>query len=248
MDTRTTVKVGEHITYELYPHGRNITAIVEWNEDEQAYVAQATGEWKERFDNQQVSDYVRLEDIGREVLGRPAIVMAEAIARGKREILDDMGSGIIPHTVRRFAALHDYVDANEYGFALEAVEMMDEVQTALDTWLLDDLLTAAVQGRPNDLVPWLNKIHRGDCIELMGRMSVGSIDLIVTSPPYNIKNSTGNGLRNGSGGKWPTAELIEGYDEYDDTVPYDEYVEWQRACLTAMMRQQCQGRRSTPQW
>jgi len=101
---------------------------------------------------------------------------------------------------------------------------------------MDDLLTAATQGRPADLVPWLNKIHHGDCIELMGRMSVGSVDLIVTSPPYNIKNSTGNGLRNGSGGKWPQAKLIEGYDEYDDTVPYDEYVEWQRACLTSMMR------------
>ena len=101
---------------------------------------------------------------------------------------------------------------------------------------MDDLLTAAVQGRPIDLVPWLNKIHHGDCIELLSRMPVGCIDLIVTSPPYNIKNSTGNGLRNGSGGKWPTAALIKGYDEYDDTIPYPEYVEWQRACLTAMMR------------
>ena len=67
-------------------------------------------------------------------------------------------------------------------------------------------------------------------------MPVSSVDLIVTSPPYNIKNSTGNGLRNGSGGKWPTAKLLEGYDEYDDTMPYPEYVEWQRECLTAMMR------------
>ncbi len=87
-----------------------------------------------------------------------------------------------------------------------------------------------------DLVPWLNKVHPGDCIELMGRMPVGCIDLIVTSPPYNIKNSTGNGLKDGRGGKWPTAALIEGYDEYDDTIPYNEYVEWQRDCLTAMMR------------
>ena len=67
-------------------------------------------------------------------------------------------------------------------------------------------------------------------------MPVGSIDVIVTSPPYNIKNSTGNGLKNGSGGKWPQAALIEGYAAHDDAMPHVEYVEWQRRCLTAMMR------------
>ena len=86
-----------------------------------------------------------------------------------------------------------------------------------------------------DLKPWLNKIHHGNCVELMRDMPKGSVDLIVTSPPYNIKNSTGNGLRNGSGGKWSNAKLIEGYDEHDDTMPHDEYVAWQRNCLAAMM-------------
>ena len=70
----------------------------------------------------------------------------------------------------------------------------------------------------------------------MGRMPVGSVDLIVTSPPYNIKNSTGNGLRNGSGGKWPRAALIKGYASHGDAMPHEEYVEWQRKCLRSMMR------------
>ena len=96
-------------------------------------------------------------------------------------------------------------------------------------------LVADVQGRTADIAPWLNKIHHGDCIALMEKMPVDSVDIIVTSPPYNIKNSTGNGLRNGSGGKWPTAKLIQGYDEHDDAMPHDEYVKWQRKCLTAMM-------------
>ena len=83
---------------------------------------------------------------------------------------------------------------------------------------------------------WLGKVHHGDCIELMNQMPEACIDLIVTSPPYNIKNSTGNGLKNGSGGKWPQAELIKGYADYDDSMPHEAYVSWQRRCLSAMMR------------
>ena len=86
------------------------------------------------------------------------------------------------------------------------------------------------------LEPWVGQIHTGDCIEVMGQMPARSIDLIVTSPPYNIKNSTGNGLKNGSGGKWPQAELIKGYAAHDDAMPHQEYVTWQRNCLDAMMR------------
>ena len=83
---------------------------------------------------------------------------------------------------------------------------------------------------------WWGKVHQGDCIDLMNQMPEASVDLIVTSPPYNIKNSTGNGLKNGSGGKWPQAELIRGYADTDDSLPHDEYVAWQRSCLTAMLR------------
>ncbi len=86
------------------------------------------------------------------------------------------------------------------------------------------------------LSSWLGKVHHGDCIELMNQMPEACIDLIVTSPPYNIKNSTGNGLKNGSGGKWPQAELIKGYADYDDSMPHEAYVSWQRRCLSAMMR------------
>ena len=60
------------------------------------------------------------------------------------------------------------------------------------------LLTEAVTRTPKSMMEsWLGKVHTGDCVELMDKMPVGSIDLIVTSPPYNIKNSTGNGLKNG---------------------------------------------------
>jgi site-specific DNA-methyltransferase (adenine-specific) len=83
---------------------------------------------------------------------------------------------------------------------------------------------------------FLNRVHQGDCIEVMNRMPAASVDLIVTSPPYNLRNSTGGGMRNGSGGLWKNAALLDGYTTSSDDMPYPKYVAWQRKCLTAMMR------------
>jgi modification methylase len=102
---------------------------------------------------------------------------------------------------------------------------------------MDNFLTVAVNYLPaNQMKSWLNKVHCGDCEELMNKMPAKSVGVIVTSPPYNLRNSTGNGMKNGSGGKWENAQLINGYDNHDDEMPHEEYVAWQRRCLTAMMR------------
>ena len=86
---------------------------------------------------------------------------------------------------------------------------------------------------PND---FLNKIIRGDCIKIMKQIPDESIDLVITSPPYNLKNSTGNGMKDGRGGKWSNALLMNGYRDHEDCMPHDEYVEWQKACLKEMFR------------
>ena len=83
---------------------------------------------------------------------------------------------------------------------------------------------------------YINKIICGDCLEIMRGLEDESIDLFVTSPPYNLKNSTGNGMKDGRGGKWANAALQNGYENYDDNMPYENYCEWQRACLSEMMR------------
>lgn len=83
---------------------------------------------------------------------------------------------------------------------------------------------------------FLNKVICGDVLEVMQKMPDGSVDLVITSPPYNIKNSTGNGLKDGRGGKWANAGLQKGYSHYDDCMPHEEYVKWQRDCLAEMMR------------
>src|SRR4051794_40864563 len=67
--------------------------------------------------------------------------------------------------------------------------------------------TAKSAARPLDesarsrVEQWLNKVTCGDCVELMNEMPVASVGMIVTSPPYNLRNSTGNGMKDGRGGK-----------------------------------------------
>ena len=82
----------------------------------------------------------------------------------------------------------------------------------------------------------VNRIICGDCLEVMRSFEGESVDLFVTSPPYNLKNSSGNGMKDGRGGKWANAGLLEGYANHDDCMPYDEYCRWQRECLDEMMR------------
>ena len=76
----------------------------------------------------------------------------------------------------------------------------------------------------------------GDSLEVMRQMPSASIDLVVTSPPYNLKNSTGNGMKDGRGGKWANAQLVNGYSHHDDCMPHDKYAAWQHNCLAEMFR------------
>lgn len=86
------------------------------------------------------------------------------------------------------------------------------------------------------LEQYLNKIVNADCMEVLRKLPDNSIDLVVTSPPYNLKNSTGNGMKDGRGGKWANAALIDGYENYDDCMPNDEYAKWQHEVLLELVR------------
>ena len=83
---------------------------------------------------------------------------------------------------------------------------------------------------------FIDKFICGDSVDVMKQIPDGAVDLVVTSPPYNLKNSTGNGMKDGRGGKWSNAALIDGYSHYDDNMPHEKYVEWQRECLSEMLR------------
>ena len=86
------------------------------------------------------------------------------------------------------------------------------------------------------LKEYLNKIINADCLEVLHNMPDKCIDLVVTSPPYNLKNSTGNGMKDGRGGKWANAALINGYENYDDCMPVEEYAKWQHEVLLELVR------------
>jgi site-specific DNA-methyltransferase (adenine-specific) len=83
---------------------------------------------------------------------------------------------------------------------------------------------------------FINQVTEGDALAVMQQLPDESVDLIVTSPPYNLKNSTGNGMKDGRGGKWANAALVNGYSHYDDNMPHEAYADWQHQCLKEMYR------------
>jgi site-specific DNA-methyltransferase (adenine-specific) len=89
------------------------------------------------------------------------------------------------------------------------------------------------QGPLADLV---GRVTQGDCLQVMRRIPDKIIKGIITSPQYNLRNSTGGGMHNGRGGKWPNAALLQGYDDHDDKTDHQEYVTLQREYLSEMIR------------
>src|SRR3989344_3511300 len=93
--------------------------------------------------------------------------------------------------------------------------------------------------KQSELVPhsgFVNQIICGDVLDVLRQIPDSAVDLVITSPPYNLKNSTGNGMKDGRGGKWANASLQNGYSNYTDCMPHEEYVKWQKACLKEMLR------------
>lgn len=88
----------------------------------------------------------------------------------------------------------------------------------------------------SDPASYENKIICADVLVGLRALPAKAVDIVVTSPPYNLKNSTGNGMKDGRGGKWSKAALQAGYDGHDDAMPHEKYVVWQRAVLEELMR------------
>ena len=68
-------------------------------------------------------------------------------------------------------------------------------------------------------------LRQGDCLELMKELPSESIDLIITSPPYNLGKThhTGN-------------NRFKGYKTYEDNMPEEEYQKWQIEVLQECFR------------
>lgn len=82
-----------------------------------------------------------------------------------------------------------------------------------------------------------NKIICGDCIEVMKEIPDQSIDLVVTSPPYNLNIRKTFGNTANWKGKWNSSKLQSaGYDQHDDYMPEDKYIAWQKSVLAECFR------------
>lgn len=86
----------------------------------------------------------------------------------------------------------------------------------------------------------LDTIYNMDCLEGMKQMSDGSVDMVVTSPPYNF----GLRIHTGKYTKWTKGETF-GYsglpaNRYDnrvnDALSMDDYFDWQCRCIDEMLR------------
>lgn len=75
-------------------------------------------------------------------------------------------------------------------------------------------------------------IYNADCREVLPHLE--SVDLVLTSPPYNLGEGMEDkgGLRVGhKGSKWGKDDLRNGYGKHADAMPYSDYVAWQKEVL-----------------
>lgn len=80
----------------------------------------------------------------------------------------------------------------------------------------------------------LNKIYNEDCLKTLSRIEDNSIDLIITSPPYN-KNA--HATANGKSEFWRAMRGRQiPYDLYSDDMPQEQYEEWQKQVISECLR------------
>lgn len=79
---------------------------------------------------------------------------------------------------------------------------------------------------PNDFI---NKVICGDCLEFMKDIPDKSVDLIITSPPYNMGGK--------SLGYQPRSKISDKhYDKYNDDIPEEDYTIWSISVIKECLR------------
>lgn len=79
----------------------------------------------------------------------------------------------------------------------------------------------------------LNKIYQEDCLSTLKKMKDDSVDLVITSPPYNMNLR----IRNG---KYCSRQIVKEistkYTEFSDNLPIDEYNKLHTEVLRELLR------------
>jgi site-specific DNA-methyltransferase (adenine-specific)/modification methylase len=76
-------------------------------------------------------------------------------------------------------------------------------------------------------------LMQGDCLEMMKTIESNSVDMVLTSPPYNMN------LRI-RGDKYCSRQIVKEistkYHNFEDNLPMDDYFEFNRSVLTECLR------------
>lgn len=95
-------------------------------------------------------------------------------------------------------------------------------------------------------------LYHGKADDVLPSLPAGCVDLVFTSPPYNLSTTSGGGFpdkprlghyaanatmdKRGGLGKWPGAAIAHGYGDHDDAMTPGEYRHWQKSILTECWR------------
>jgi site-specific DNA-methyltransferase (adenine-specific)/modification methylase len=91
----------------------------------------------------------------------------------------------------------------------------------------------------------LNKIYNEDCLTTLKKMKDDSVNLVVTSPPYNmnlrIRRKKGRGkYEDGAWGEYTSRQIVKEfsskYEHFDDNLPIDEYNALHTEILNELLR------------
>jgi len=81
---------------------------------------------------------------------------------------------------------------------------------------------------------YINKVICGDCLEVMKGIPDKSVDLVLTSPPYNKTGYRGHRDNSKGRGRWSGADIA--YGNFQDDLAEPEYQKWQIQILNECYR------------
>lgn len=82
----------------------------------------------------------------------------------------------------------------------------------------------------------LDKIYCEDCLETLSKMEDNSVDLIITSPPYNKGYWATNRCMSPNENTFHTKSRRIDYGVFDDTMQPEDYEKWQRSIIEECLR------------
>ena len=77
----------------------------------------------------------------------------------------------------------------------------------------------------------INKVHNMDCLEFMKKLPDKCVDLVFTSPPYNLGHVKKGGFYRGK-----NKGLNISYDIHKDTMSPENYIRWQHLIIIGLKR------------